>query len=275
MAAPITAEDVRRTREMAQKFSALCTADQLLAKKFVYIDADLLFDFKLGVILSNIRGEKMYNAVLSHLDEYLDSDTLECARFFPEVGMKEEDILAYLADSSHDTSLSVIVPETKTMSDLMAFVDDLRRENAAKGASEPITFYINQRLHNLLPRQRKHLEDSILRIMPYAIVKYTEYRTWHEVPREVMEGLDFIGVYDIIDLLRPENESARMLLGIKDFSGTTIVALKQADHEIPADQREDVYKNTAAVLNLMCDNMYFIRKSISGYDPKTTSPESK
>ena len=61
-------------------------------REFMYIDLDLLYDFRLTALMAFIHGKEEYEYLYSHLQQYLETPTLEICKFFPKMNVKESDL---------------------------------------------------------------------------------------------------------------------------------------------------------------------------------------
>ena len=251
----------QETSELCTKISAEVMRPLVTQKEFVYIDADTLFDFRLGAIMAKVTGEDDYKYVMEHVHEYLDAPTLECAKFFPKFGMTEKDIDEFLVDPNYATVRAVISPATRLLGELSVIVRVLNSINASKETQRPITVVVNQRHALLEPFNKRLIEDSVYRGDKYAKVEYTNFPTWNDVPEAVLKKQDVIIVYDLNEFLREGTTSQKLLATVEEFAMTDIMAITQ----VTSTKVNDVelgLQNLSNVMELMCDKFTFINKTL-------------
>jgi len=256
-----TASVNNETLALCDKISKESMRPLVTQKEFVYVDAELLYDFRLAGLLSLIRnGASDYNYIMQHVKEYLDADTLECAKFFPELGITEADIDAVLADPEKSAIIAAIAPPTKLLHELGRCIMVLNTLNTSKETHRPIQLTINQsrvQIHNYLKKQIArvvHMDD------PSVIIHFTSYPGWKTVPQEVLKNQDAIFIYDIKEFLLEGTNSQKALTTDFGLGTVDIMALAQSDLN-EADTPKGL-SNMKMILSLFCTKFTFFKKTL-------------
>lgn len=251
------------TIRLCHKLAEVTMESHLMARTQIYIDADTLFDFKLGALLSQMRSKEQFDAVYAHLEDYLKSPTLDCARFFPEFGLTEDDLEKILTDPALSAVLSVTAPPTNVFEQLTGFVALLRKHNAIKPGAEKMQFTINAKLTKLHPHTIRLITDAIRYGEPDAEIAFTSFKDWSEIPTALLERQDVVIVHDILDFVRPGTTSQKLLEKADKLAATAVMGLLQANLEVPPEKFEAAMENTAGVMMLMCESFAFLEKTVS------------
>lgn len=253
-------------KQSCETFSKECMRPLVTQKEFVYIDADLLFDYKFGTLISFIKnGDEDFQKIRSHIQEYLDAPTLECAKFFPEMGVTEQQLIDRMNDPKYANVLAAISPPTFFMKDIGNCIRILNTINKSKETQRPLKITINQCRYDLHPHVRQGIVNAIRAVDAEVGVDFTAFRNWKEVPRDLLARQDVICVYDIRDFLAEGTTSQKLLVSDEhELAATDIIALAQSD--LAEKDTELGLLNLQDIVSMLCNKFKFVKKTLMTED---------
>ena len=229
-------------------------------KKNIYVDADLIYDYKLGALMALTRNEADYKYVVNNIRGYLNGRTLDCARFFPELGVTEEDLDRMISDPKYFIFITAAAPASRFLDDIETIIKIFNTLNESKEVKEPITLTINQRKIKIHDVHKAGIIQRIQRVDPRVRVRFTEFPSWFKVNEKLLEDQDFICVYDMIEFLHEGTVSQKLISEVPSrLMKTDIVTLFQSDKALPTN---DDFMNLKTIMECMCDKFSFINKTI-------------
>lgn len=251
-------------RDMCDKWNTEVMKPLLKQKEYMYIDLDVLYDFRLGALLSLMQaGSDDYQYIMDHLDEYLKSPTLECAKFFPKFGFDDDQLDERASDPNFASVMAAIAPPTRFLGELKMMIRVINTLNASKETTNPLKITINvgkRRVHKFLT---DNLTKYLLAVDPGITVNFVKFPTWREVPKDLIEKQDIIVVYDIKDFMTEGSVPQALLVGAHEsFAMTTVMAIRQVEKDITGKDAEEATKNFVDLMNIFFDKFTFIGKTI-------------
>lgn len=255
MTSPIT-----EFKDVCEKLSQDMMKPFTVQKENIYIDSDLLFDYRLGAVLARVNGESDYNHVVQNIPAYLKAPTLECAKFFPQLNLTEEDLDDVIANPEYFMFLNAAAPATKLIADLEPIIRLFNTINESREGTNPIRITVNQRQIKFCKLVKANLLKTIHKIDPKVVVEFTEYKSWFEVPTSLIESQDFICVYNMIEFLKEGTNSQKLMAAVPPrLSKTNIATLLQSD---VANPTVDHFHNLRVMLEVMCHQFCFRPKTL-------------
>lgn len=251
-----------KTIELCDRLSAEVMRPLVTQKEYLYVDADTLFDYRLGAIMASIKNEHDYNYVLEHVDEYLTAPTLECAKFFPAFNKTDAELDDIASSSAGAVALAALTPPTKVLEQLPVIIRVLNTINLSKETQRPIHVTINQRRVAITDYIKQFITDTITRGDASAKIDFTSYKSWFDVPEDLLRCQDVIIVYDLKEFLTLETTSQKLLIDTNELAMTDIMALTQS--ELSSEDTALGLENMKNVMELMCDKFTFINKTLLG-----------
>lgn len=248
------------TIKLCDRISSEVMRPLVTQKEFMYVDADVLFDYRLGALLATVRGEQDYNYILEHVDEYLNAPTLECAKFFPDLHKTDSELDRIAADPQNATALAALTPPTKVLEQLSVMIRVLNTINLSKETQRPIRVTVNQRRVQITDFVKNAITDAIARGDASATVTFTTYKSWADVPEDILRPQDVIIVYDLKEFLTVGTTSQKLLIDTNELSMTDIMAITQS--ELNSEDTPLGLDNMKNVMELMCDKFTFINKTL-------------
>lgn len=248
-------------KQLCGKMSEEMMKPFMAQKENIYIDADLLYDYRLGAVMALIQGEEDYNYVMQHVQEYLDAPTLECAKFFPKLGLTEQKLDEVIADPKYFVFISAAAPATQLLGeDLETLIRLFNTINQSKEVTRPLHLTINQRHIKIHEVYKKAIRERIWKVDPSVVIDFTEYKTWADVPERTIECQDFLGVYDMIEFLREGTNSQKLISAVPPrLTRCNICTLLQSDHDNPT---ADEFHNLRLMMECMCAQFTFKPKTL-------------
>ena len=231
-------------------------------REFMYIDLDLLFDFRLSALMSFIKGPEDYNYIREHLMEYLDAPTLEVCKFFPKLGVKESDLDRFINSpvKEYKTFLAAAALPTKFLRELQDIIKFVNTENESKETHRSLKITLNNRYPDLHPYLINTVVSAIHAADPGVRVELTNYRNWAEVPESLLKLQDMICVYDVKGFLELGTSSQKLMMEMHELANCSIVGLKVSD--VGKEDTEVGLINLQDVLSIMCKKFSFVDKSL-------------
>ena len=179
--------------------------------KAVYIDADFLYDYRLGELLLKVTCDEDYNVVLKHLDEYINGTSFKITKYFPELNLTEEDLDLLERDPVLGKYVQVAAPPTKFLFELPKFIIQLNTYNKNREENSEIKIYINTRGHKMNSAIWGRLADGLEKMCPNVRLINTTYSNWTEIPPNVYDILDILYVYNMQDFMSVGSVSCNKL----------------------------------------------------------------
>ena len=247
-------------KSMCEKMSEEIMKPYMTQKKNIYVDADLIYDYRLGALMALIRDESDYQHVLENMDSYLNARTLECAKFFPLMKVTEEDLDNVIANPEYYIFLNAAAPASRFLDDLENIIKIFNTLNQSKEVTEPIKITINQRKIRIANGIRKEIVMKVKSIDPKVLVDFTEFPSWYKVNEKLIADQDFLCVYDMIEFLHEGTISQKLIAEVPSkLMKADIVTLFQSDKQLPTDSD---FVNLQTIMECMCDKFSFIPKTI-------------
>ena len=229
-------------------------------RKYMYIDLDLLFDFRLTALMSFIRGKEDYLYIRQHLDEYLQAPTLEVCKFFPKIGVTEEQLDEFLANPEYKEFIAALALPTDFLRELQDIIKFVNTENESKETHDPLKITLNSRYTDLHPDIYQRVVRAIHASDPHIKVELTLYKNWSEVPADLIKQQHMICVYDVRDFLSVGSTSQKLLADMVALSDCSIVGLKVSD--LSEEDTQKGVDNLQDAMSLCCNKFTMVNKSL-------------
>ena len=229
-------------------------------REFMYIDLDLLYDFRLTALMAFIHGKEEYDYLYSHLQQYLEAPTLEICKFFPSMNVKESDLDDFINNPEYRAFFAALAVPTNFMKELQDIIKFVNTENESKETHRSLKITLNCRYKNLHPYIINRVVDAIHKSDPNVKIEVTEYANWFEVPEELIKMQDMICVYDVRNFLETGTSSQKLLTELNELANCSIVGLKVSD--LGKEDTEIGLVNLQDVISIMCKKFTLVDKSI-------------
>lgn len=249
-----------KTTELLDTLSKEAVAPYVQQKEYIYIDVEMLYDFKLGAVIGLSRNKEEFDYIFKTLPEYLASSDFETAKHFPKCDLKEETLYKFLQDPVYNRLVSLTSPPTSLIEDLRDVIAGYNTVNTSKETKRPLKITINQTIIKLHQEAKDRLVDYIKSIDPHIQVRFTEY-TWDTIPKEEIITYDLMIVYDIVEFLRENTVSQHALAIDKSLSQTTITTYKRINTNC-TDKEDQAIANFVAIMSMLCDNFIVLDKAL-------------
>ena len=247
-------------QEDISKLSMEAMKPLMTQREFMYIDLDLLFDFRLSALMAFIKGEEDYKYIVDHIPEYLEAPTLEVCKFFPEMGVKEKDLDTILTDRRYRTFLAALALPTKFLRELQDIIKFINTENESKETHKSLKITLNARYKGLHPFIVNKVVRAIHDSDPGVVVELTEYPDWYSVPAELIKMQDMICVYDIRNFLAVGTTSQKLLTEMNELSNCSIVGLEVSD--LGSEETAIGLVNLQDVVSILCKKFTLTKKTL-------------
>ena len=246
--------------DLCNKMSQEIVKPFLKPKEHVYVDSDLLYHYRLGAMIGLTKNEQQYNYVISHIDDYMKAPSLDCARFFPEIGLTDAILDEFIQNEKFFNFISAASPASDFIDNIDKIILTLNTINESKEVTHPLTITINQRRIPIHPVYKRGIINRIHGVDPRVRVEFTSYKTWFDVPSTLIEKQDFMCVYNLAEFLKEGTNSQKLLSEVPSkLSRCYIASLLQSDKPNPTPEQ---FTNLKAILEVMCDKFMFVEKTI-------------
>lgn len=132
----------------------------------VYIDITYLQDIYLGAILEMTQDKEVYSYISSCMEDYNKRFLEGYSKYFPELNLKDEDIIEYVKDKKHSKSLIRFSPPTDMYLALKNIHKDIIIENRYKVSQKEvinkITYVVNVYPLSLDETDMKFLKERFI-----------------------------------------------------------------------------------------------------------------
>lgn len=232
-------------------------------KENIYIDSDMLYDYLFGVLMLQVKSQKQYDYVMSRLQEYSTSSEKDITKVFPDLGITTEEFASCMKDETCLKYTAVLAPPTGLLMELADMIVSINTYNKSKDVKTPVKMYINQRIVPMPSQIRKKLVAYLRAADPTLQIIYTDYKTWDEVPTELIKKLDFIGVGDMIDFTRQGTNSQKLLQEPGSLSNAIVFAHPVCDDDITdPEERKEALANFCNVMQVMFAKFIYTTRTI-------------
>jgi len=232
----------------------------------IYIDMEMLKDFKLGALLTLIDSEAKYDYVRSQIPYYnhrLDDDTL---KYFPKLSIDPELFNQRLIDPKYQVAISVVAPNTTFFYELGDILFNIINHNHRTGndtLSIKIDF-VTQTIPALADRIKHALKDRIRKYTNIRDVAFYQSKDYEFVSIDYLKTLDIMYLYSYNKLMNEQHPCANAIkFPDMCFSHTSIFARPVADkvYEDP-EQLLTELEYTRKVVGIFCRDFNYVSPHI-------------
>lgn len=247
-------------KSMCDQMSKEVLKPFLAQKEHIFIDSDLLYDYRLGAVLALTSNEEQYMYVVQNLPMYLNARDKLVSKYFPDLNITDELIEQIIRDSKYFTFISAASPATAFIDNIEKVIRIFNTINESKEVSRPITLTINQRTIDIHPVYKRGLTNRIASVDPSVVVNFTSYKSWFDVPEQLVACQDFLCVYDMIEFLKEGTPSQKAISSVPSkLSRCSIVTPWQSDVEDPLPEH---FRNLKVMMEVMCNQFSFINRTL-------------
>lgn len=229
-------------------------------REFMYIDLDLLYDFRLSALMSFIKDQEDYDYIVANIPEYLEAPTLEVCKFFPKMGVTEKDLDKVLTDPQYRTFMAALALPTRFLRELQDIIKFINTENESKETHKSLKITLNAKYKGMHPFIVNQVVRAIHASDPGVTVELTEYPDWYSVPAELIKAQDMICVYDVRNFLAVGTTSQKLLTEMNELSHCTIVGLEVSD--LGSEETAIGIVNLQDVVSILCKKFTLTKKSL-------------
>lgn len=235
------------------------------AVSVVYIDADMLYDFRLGNLILHTSTEEQYQYIQKNLEAYESSANPKVTESFPDLGISEEQLDAFEKDPVYGWQIPVASPKTSFLDELGNLIVSINTLNESKEVKEPLRILINQRAVKFPKTMKTGLVQYILNHNKHAIIEFTNYSNWDEIPEQVFDSIDILFVHDAEDFVRHGTVSQRRMANMhEDCLRKIVVATCRSSKTFDSDEeKKEALTNFANIMGVMFSGFTFIKRKLS------------
>jgi hypothetical protein len=220
----------------------------------LYVDMRCFQDFNLGAVLCHVKDAKQYSYVLSQLETYNTRFKDATAEYFPELGLTDKQLQAFISDPTNHAVLERVSPMTDYYKGFRNFAVAVDNNNNMSPEGTTPTLFIG--IHQIKYSQpaKEHLKNALRKIAPKWIVVLTDTGL-EAYGDEILSTLDHISVANSGDMMR--NERLGRLMERNEFLLMKSVHGFPFIEDIPGEEEvvppEQILDNHEKVFSVFCD----------------------
>lgn len=226
----------------------------------VYIDMDIMYDYRLSALISLCRTEAEYNYIMKRLPTYAKYKGRQITKVFPSLKFTEEQLSEALKDPRNTQKLS----EASLLNNLVQLVpaqislfDDMnKRSPLYKG--EPINLHFINKHFIITDQAALKINNSMSQFKDNIICHFRHNEIGTEDEMYLSKMNQFI-LDDIQDFVKETKNSYRMLIEERKFFGTSIFASDRLDDDTPwmEDEGAERLSKTEKFFSMFAHFMFF------------------
>lgn len=226
----------------------------------LYIDMEVLQDFRLGALLNLITTQAEFDYILFRLGEYSKRLDERVMCYFPAIDtITDEDIDAFIVDSSNHRKLGYISPMTQVYQDIPGLANSILKLNEfAPDGIQLLTFHIGINSIVLDPDLKQNIINQFKKLgNDIKIVLYDT--SLSEINKEVFETFDMFIVNNIKTFMYDKTIQKYLSDGLF-FNKRLLTHPYMEDSTGDKKVDEQRFHNTKIMLDVYCDFDYIERK---------------
>lgn len=233
----------------------------------VYLDLELVQDFKLGALLSTVQVQEEIEYIQYCIPKYNARLTNSCASFFPVLKHTDLELSRRMKQPELIELITTTAPFNLGWDAVLAILHEIEQHNAIMNAASTISLVIN--VYDVVYPQplKELLTDALKQEVPTVRVIFTEEERYL-APQ--YEQYNVLFLYDLPEFVRPETTTSNALFNKCLFRDNHILASMRMSPnlEIPVDKLKLGFEATQRWLDLFCDHLVFIKDELPTYQPK-------
>lgn len=231
--------------------------------KRVYIDLDVLQDFRLGALIAMIDSQEKYDYIIKNTLVYEATYRNDITTAFPALGISDEQVDAYVADKHNWANLAVVSPFRTAAVEISEALSTIYAINQVKKYFDKIIVDIGMPTVVYTPPAREKLLMLILHDINNIILSFSPSSLYEnaKVP------IDDYDIYFLKEASKLINHPS-LVNGFRDrkYSGKFIIALPElttSDEELHASGTEPAEAlNATAEFASLFVNFSYMQKTI-------------
>ena len=228
----------------------------------IYIETDLLYDYRLGALMLKLKNEDEFSYVKERIPAYEKGPLPTITSYFPKLNITEEELDLLEDYPVFEKYLHVAAPATKFLMDLPNLIVRVNTFNSNKLDPPPLTVHLNQRKHIMPPYVRNRLLDAIAVQDNHAKIIFDNFETWSDVPEDLFKRCRMLFIYDLIDFCRLGGVPARFMHDMQ-VNDKTLVANFMTEGGFPDEKTHlDAITKFCAVMSALFGNFQFMTKAV-------------
>ena len=230
----------------------------------IYVDLELMQDFKIGALLSMITLKEEIEYIQHNLPKYNKRYDFECAKYFPALKISEHDINLRLKSEAQNIFITTMSPFNGVWSIFANCLVDIGHHNdmTKNNVKTRIVFNIADIPY---PDPLKiDITDNVNKYLHNVDVQFTQYERYDETD---LSGYDLLFIYDLPQFVKPDTTTSKQFFREGKFANARIytVPRKSKDKQIPDDKLDFAFEATHKWLQLFCDELFFINDLLPTY----------
>lgn len=228
----------------------------------IYIDADFLYDYRLGELILKIEDQKQFDYLKSCIPAYENGNARMITKYFPELKVTEQELDLLEKDPAWSKFIHLSAPRTEFLFRLNSFIAKVNTYNHSKELNHKLRININMRRLDMPKKIWEDLKQSIMSFDPTVDLTKSHYASWNEVPMTEYAKWSMMLIHDVVDFVKWGSTSQKMLEQEK-LLDKIILSPYQTEEEFDDPKQEELaLNNFAAIMTLMVSEFSFVRKSI-------------
>ena len=184
-------------KEALAKCSENYFKDKFKSKRAIYFDLESIQDFKLGAILCLIKSETAWEYIKLCLPKYTERLDDEICKYFPALGLKEQQIEAFINDPKNHSVLVKASPMNRIYMEIPKIIAMTFDENRRVDPSNPrFSIYFGTSSVKYDKHQKEILSNLIKQTNKFVDVEIFD-RPLREIEEEVVSIIDMYVIGDL------------------------------------------------------------------------------
>lgn len=218
----------------------------------VYVDMEMLFDYRLTAYLSLLKNEEEYEYMKTCLPAYKLFKGRELKTVFPQLPYTTSDALELMRDKEFQYYLSM-KPLITTISNVLPIQLTVMTDTNYKNPTydkKPIEVYLVNQLFPISLEAQRNIVLSLTSIIDNISIKFVHGFIPLENP-EILSGSDLCLIYDIKEFLIEESTTTKALCLDNYFINGSVIADFRLEDSSPfiTEDSKILFSNTEKVLN--------------------------
>lgn len=223
----------------------------------IYADMELLQDLKFGALLTMLSTEDEAKYLYTKLSVYNTRIDNELCKYFPALGIKEEQITERLADTAFAPIICKIAPFTEAYDIFTTFLGTALKHNQVLGDTRPVTLTINISDIVYPKRLLSAMSNNLQTMFPGIAVNFTTDKRYGVDIAEFLHNDTFF-LFDVPTLLADSSATSVAFVQNGAFFGKKVFSVPYLDTTLHTEEKDytNILVSTEYGLNIYCDFKY-------------------
>ena len=244
----------------------------------VYLDLDMLWDHRIGALVSMVKTSAEYEYILHKLDAYNDNWDKRISTNFPILDISDEMVDNFIQDPDNSKLISFTSPIKTCYANLPLWLDSIFSHNRKQGKVNDVTLYINSQTFCPHKEFQESVVKALQNMFPNLNVGFiaTSLDKFHQkIP---LTNIQFFIISDFQRFMMPDTVFPNLLMNDMVFSDTYLKVAKTVDLDILQQEDrpeiDELFNRTKLTMDLFCKFEYIDNLTLRA-NPETESPTTE